>query len=230
MATLSRLKELYVSYIEYEPKTIFHQFFSEVILFLFSWIPTLVGVFLRMIFYQLIFKKAGFISVKNKVEFKDTYNISLGNFVTIKKHAYLNGFSKKGLTINDHCLIEHHAYIKCQGQGGITIGKGSYIGPFTQIISVAPIIIEENVLVSGQCFIISGDHPTKGTGDVSKMVAPAKGIIIGKGSWIGANVKIVDGVKIGKGVIVGAGAVVTRNIPDNAIAVGVPARVIRKRK
>ncbi len=225
-----RFKERYIAYLQYKPKSIFHEFLSETVLFLFSWIPAMLGVVLRMCVYKLIFKKIGLVSIKRKVDFKDSFNISLGNYVTIREYAYLNGFSKNGLKIGDHTEIDRNAYIKCQGEGGIKIGAGSYIGPFTQIISVGPILIEENVLLSGQCFLISGDHPTQGKGDVSKNVKTREGIIIGKGSWIGANVKIVDGIKIGKGVIIGAGAVVTKNIPDNTIAVGVPARVIKLRK
>jgi len=231
MISWKRFKDLYFSYIEYEPKSVFHEFFSEIVLFMFSWMPTLVGVFLRMGFYKMIFKKIGFASIKNDVEFKGVHKISLGNFVTIKKHTYLNGYSKdNGLVIGNHCTLDHYAYLKCQGVNGISIGDGTYIGPFTQIISVAPIKIGENVLIAGQCFIVSGNHPTEGKGDVSKIVKKSKGITIGRGSWIGANVKIVDGVNIGKGVVIGAGAVVTKDIPDNSIAVGVPARVIKKRK
>ena len=61
MGKWKRFKELYYSYIEYEPSSIFHEFFSELILALFSWVPTLLGVFLRMLFYKLVFKKIGFV-------------------------------------------------------------------------------------------------------------------------------------------------------------------------
>lgn len=54
-------------------------------------------------------------------------------------------------------------------------------------------------------------------------------IEIGNDVWIGANVIILDGVRIGNGVILGAGAVVTKDIPDYAIAVGVPAKIIKYR-
>ena len=191
-----------------------------------------MGVALRTIFYKLIFKKIGLASIKNGVEFKAVHKISLGNAVTIKKHSYLNGNTKdySGLILGDHCFLDHYAYIKCQGASGIKIGNGTYIGPFTQIISVGPISIGENCLIAGQCFIVSGDHPTDGTGPINKTVKPANGITIGNGCWIGANVKIVDGVKIGNGVVIGAGSVVTRNIPDNTIAVGCPAHVIKERK
>ncbi|MDQ3796893.1 MAG: acyltransferase, partial [Pseudomonadota bacterium] len=55
------------------------------------------------------------------------------------------------------------------------------------------------------------------------------GIVIGDDVWLGVGVIVLDGVHIGNGAVIGAGAVVTRNVPDNAIAVGIPARVIGTR-
>lgn len=56
------------------------------------------------------------------------------------------------------------------------------------------------------------------------------GVYIGKDVWIGANVVILPGVKIGKNAIIGAGSVVTKNIPDNAIAYGNPAKIVKYRQ
>ena len=55
-------------------------------------------------------------------------------------------------------------------------------------------------------------------------------IVIGDDVWLGAGAVVLDGVRIGKGCIVGAGAVVTKNLPDYAIAVGVPAKVTKMRQ
>ena len=57
----------------------------------------------------------------------------------------------------------------------------------------------------------------------------SKDITIGDGVWIGAGVIVLPGVKIGDRSVIGAGAVVTRDIPSESIAVGVPARVIKSR-
>ena len=55
------------------------------------------------------------------------------------------------------------------------------------------------------------------------------GITIDDDAWLGVGVIVLDGVRIGKGAVIGAGSVVTRDIPDGAIAVGVPAKVLKGR-
>ena len=55
------------------------------------------------------------------------------------------------------------------------------------------------------------------------------GIHISDDAWIGVGVIVLDGVRIGKGAVIGAGSVVTRDVPDNTIVAGVPAKVIRMR-
>ncbi|HEY7220208.1 MAG TPA: DapH/DapD/GlmU-related protein, partial [Candidatus Binatia bacterium] len=57
-----------------------------------------------------------------------------------------------------------------------------------------------------------------------------EGIDIGEDVWIGAGCKVLDGVRIGKGAVIGAGSVVTKNIGSYAVAVGVPATVVRSRR
>ena len=59
-------------------------------------------------------------------------------------------------------------------------------------------------------------------------VSAASPVSIGDGSWIGENVVIQGGVHIGKGAVIGANSVVTTDVPDHAVAVGAPARVVRE--
>jgi len=91
-----------------------------------------------------------------------------------------------------------------QDQGGISIGDGTQIG---HNVTLATLNHDENPARR------SHTHP-----------AP---IIIGQNVWIGSNATITPGVTIGDGAIIAAGAVVTRDIPANMLAGGVPARVIR---
>ena len=55
------------------------------------------------------------------------------------------------------------------------------------------------------------------------------GIVIEDDVWVGAGVRVMDGVRIGRGSVIGAGAVVTKSIPPNSVAVGMPARVVGQR-
>jgi len=58
----------------------------------------------------------------------------------------------------------------------------------------------------------------------------SSGITLGDNVWLGTGTKVLDGVRIGRDVVVGAGAVVTDDLPDGAVAVGMPARVVRRRE
>jgi acetyltransferase-like isoleucine patch superfamily enzyme len=77
--------------------------------------------------------------------------------------------------------------------------------------------IGSNVLVSGHSILIAHDPWKSGE------------IVIEDGAWIGVSSTIIFPVRIGRNAIIGAGSVVTRDIPENAVAVGVPARVIKYR-
>lgn len=92
-----------------------------------------------------------------------------------------------------------------QDQGGITIGDGALIG--------------HNVVLA----TLNHDHNPKYRSDT--IPAP---IIIGKNVWIGANATVLPGVSIGDGAIVAAGAVVTKDVPENTVVGGVPAKIIKK--
>ena len=107
--------------------------------------------------------------------------------------------------MGDHCSVNPFTIL--YGGGGLSIGTGVRIAAHT-------VIIPSNHT--------AGDEKTPlYMKDVS-----AKGIEIGDYAWIGAGCQILDGVRIGRHAIIGAGSVVTSSIPDNATAVGVPARVI----
>ena len=93
--------------------------------------------------------------------------------------------------------------------GGVTIGNDVQFGPGVKLAS--------NHLIPPPGQTISAQPMEK------------KGIHIGDDVWIGANAVILDGVTIGNGCVIGANAVVNKDIPEYSVAVGVPAKVIRKR-
>jgi acetyltransferase-like isoleucine patch superfamily enzyme len=92
------------------------------------------------------------------------------------------------------------------------------------------ISIGEHVAIAPGCAFYSYNHGTDPDELIKRQPIETKGgIKIGDGVWLGFGVIVLDGVSIGSGAIVGAGSVVTEDIPEKAIAVGNPARVILHR-
>lgn len=91
--------------------------------------------------------------------------------------------------------------------------------------------IGDNTSIAANCYIIDSNHGIEKGKLIREQKSAVKGpVVIGEDVWLGAGVKVLSGVHIGNGAVIGAGAVVNSDIPENAVAVGVPARVIRYRK
>ena len=115
--------------------------------------------------------------------------------------------------------------------GRIEIGPAVHLGPYTVIYGHGGVTIGADTLVSMHCRILSSNHtvPPAGTPIRSQPDIPLP-TAIGRDVWLGAGVTILGGVTVGDGCVVGAGAVVTKDLPPNSVAMGVPAAVVRQRK
>lgn len=120
--------------------------------------------------------------------------------------------------------------VKLHGPGAIEIGSGSSINDRTRVVALNRVTIGDDVMIAPDCYIIDVDHHF---GDVARPItqqgydiAP---VVIGDGAWLGAKVIVTKGVNIGRHAVIGAGSVVTKDIPDYAIAGGCPAKIIRVR-
>lgn len=111
----------------------------------------------------------------------------------------------------------------------IRIGRDVLIGMGDWIDGSGGIEIEDEVLLSPYCVIVSSSHTFRDN-SASRGKGKLASTRIGRGSWLGAHVTVAAGVSIGQGVLVGANTAVTEDIPDNVFAGGVPARVIRPRR
>ncbi len=116
------------------------------------------------------------------------------------------------------------------------IGENSYANFNFTCLDCAPVTIGKNVFFGPNVSILTPVHPLrfqernafqKEDGNFTDLEY-AKPITIGDNCWIAGNVTICGGVKIGSGSVIGAGSVVTRDIPENTIAVGVPCKPIRE--
>lgn len=115
----------------------------------------------------------------------------------------------------------------CDNGSRIFVGDNFLANYNVTILDVAPVYIGNYCIIGPGTVITTVNHPMTPMAR-RKYMAIAKPIHIGNDVWIGGNVTIVPGVTIGNNVIVAAGAVVTKDIPDNSLVGGVPAKLIRK--
>lgn len=147
-------------------------------------LPGSIGVGTRLLVYRFALRSCGsglFMKENSVIKFPD--RIDIGDNVGI----------------NDHCWLS--------GDGGISIGSHSRLGPKVTIASFEHRIDDRERTIKSQ----------------GKEYDP---VTIGEDVWIGAGAVVTAGTTIGDGAVIGAGAVVTRDIPEYAIAVGNPAEVI----
>jgi len=191
------------------------------------------GYFLRKTFYGGMFKKAGRGVIYGRgLILRHPGKISFGERVSIDDDVMLDasGAGEKGISLGDGVIVSRNCVI--QGKTGpVMIGDRADIGCNCIFSSVTGIEIGYSTLIAGHCYIGGGryrsdrrDIPIMDQGSYSE--GP---VIIGEDVWLGAGVIVLDGVRIGRGSIIGAGSVVTREIPEYSVAVGVPARVVGTR-
>ena len=133
--------------------------------------------------------------------------ITVGDDSYLSSHSILNTFDG-WITLGSNCTVNSYAIL--YGHGGLQIGNDVRIAPQVMIMPMNHIFADPSV-------------------SVRKQGIEAQGIVIEDDVWLGAGAVVLDGVTIGKGSIIGAGAVVSKNIPPYSVAVGVPAKVKKKR-
>jgi acetyltransferase-like isoleucine patch superfamily enzyme len=141
----------------------------------------------------------------------------------------------EGFTTGHHCRFDLLGE-EDDNSKKLIIGKNCKLGDNVHIVANEKVIIGDNCLMASKIFISDtshGDYSNK-TINSSPDVPPDERplymtpVSIGNNVWIGENVCILLGVKIGEGCIIGANSVVNRDVPDNCIVVGSPARVVKK--
>jgi len=149
------------------------------------------------------------------------------------KIGFPSTISKPNLIeIGNNVFIREHAWLNCEdknyGATTLRIGSGIYIGRFLHLNAKKSVIIEDNVLISDRVFITDHHHGfSKREPIINQPLPDAKKVKLKKGCWIGVGAVINPGITIGNNSIVGANSVVTKDVPDNVIVGGVPAKFIR---
>lgn len=118
-------------------------------------------------------------------------------------------------------------YCRIGGDPKITIGNNFYCNAYCHFLG--EITFGNDVMIGPKTIIWGRDHGMKMGIPMKKQPHNRAPIIIKDDVWIGANAIILKGITIGKGAVIGAGSVVTKDVPDYAIVVGNPAKVVKYR-
>lgn len=170
--------------------------------------------------------------VSLRADIRGWQNIVLGSAVRVDAYAVLDAasYGVGRLLVGNRTEIHRYAILACYG-GEITIGEDCSVNPFCVLYGHGGLHIGKQVRIAAHTVIIPANHSFD---DVHRPIMcqteTRLGISIGDDVWIGTGARILDGVRIGRGAVIGAGAVVSRDVPEFAVAVGVPARVIRDRR
>jgi len=210
----------------------------EILINFFGLVPGAAGLVLRKFTHKHLFASVG-----NNVVFgrnltvRYPHEIQIGNNVIIDDNCLLDakGIEKRGIILNDNIIIGRNSSLICK-EGRIVVGSNTQITFDVSIIMVTgDLFIGEGVGIGAGTRIVGGNHPV--SSEIDEEAGPewlkppiSNGIKVKDRALIGANVTILDGVTIGRNTIVGAGSLVTKDLPENVVAVGIPARIIRERK
>lgn len=157
-----------------------------------------------------------------------------GQGAFIGDYSYLNCYSRGGVRLGRNVTIREFAWLqltsKLDSPGDcIEIGDDTYIGPRSILGAAAPLRIGQRCQIGANVSFVAESHLFTADDEIFSQGVSRKGITVGDDCWIGNNAVILDGVEIGSGTVVGAATVVTKSLPAQVVAVGVPARVIRAR-
>jgi len=161
----------------------------------------------------------------NRVHFGP--NVFIGDRVII----YQDDKDEGSVELGERVHIYGETFIQTGSRGSLKIGDNSHIHPRCQINAyMSNIYIGSEVQIAPNCAFYPYNHGIAPGKLIQEQPIESKGdIVIEDDAWLGFGVIVLDDVHIGKGAVVGAGSVVSKNIPDGAIAVGNPARVVKMR-
>ena len=205
----------------------------ELVMLLCARIPGAMGMLLRKIFYPTVLGKTGRgVVFGTDVWLRHPLKIEIGDGSIIDDGALLDakGADNKGIKIGRGCYIGRGSILSCK-EGDIILEDYANISTWCNISSNSRIVIGEKSLLGPYASVFATMHNFD---DVERPILDqgwsSKGVAIGKNCWLGARVSVLDGVSIGDNTVVGAGAVVAKDLPENVVALGAPAKPVKERR
>jgi maltose O-acetyltransferase len=147
---------------------------------------------------------------------------TLAGSIWVPPSIRLSMLRLSGITVG-RCIVRDG--LRVLGDG-LVVGDGVFINSDCYVEAEAPVVIEGGVSIGVGAQLLTVSHEI---GAASKRAGESTfgAISLGAGCWLGARVTVLPGVRIGRGAIVGAGSVVNRDVKDNTVVAGVPARELR---
>lgn len=205
----------------------------ELVMLLSSWVPGALGLALRAKLYPVILGRVGRNVVFGmNVTLRHPHKIFIGDNVVIDDQCCLDakGTDNTGITIGDGVFIGRNTILSCKN-GDIVIEDKANLGFNCEIFSASRVRVGKSILMAAYTYLVGGDHLYDRVDiPVLEQGRTARGIDVDDHVWLGTHVVVTDGSRIGRDAIIGAGAVVVGEIPEFAIATGIPARVVRDRR
>jgi len=204
----------------------------EAVVTLVSWVPGALGLVLRKVAYPWLLGASGRnVTFGQGVVLRHPAKIRIGDDVVVDDLVVLDakGATNRGITIGNGVFLGRGTILSCK-DGDIVLGDHTNIGFHCEVFSASTVTVGRHGLFAAYTYLVGGGHEfERADVPVIDQDRSSRGITLGDNVWLGTGTKVLDGVRIGTGVVVGAGAVVTDDLPEGAIAVGIPARVVRRR-
>ncbi len=149
-----------------------------------------------------------------------------GRACDVRRRLTLRQYPGGQVAFGERCVLDNDLTIECWGR--LRVGDRVIFGHHCTLAARESILIGDDSMLAEMVSIRDHDHafddPTRPYREQGVVCAPVR---IGRNVWLGAKVTVLKGITIGDNSVVGANAVVTRDLPANCLAAGVPARVLR---
>jgi acetyltransferase-like isoleucine patch superfamily enzyme len=205
----------------------------ELICGLFGGMPGALGLWLRGRLYRSLFGAVGRDVVFGRnLTLRHPHKIRIGSGVVLDDQCMLDakGAGNAGIVLEDGVFLGRNSILVCK-DGDIHLGRRVNVSYFCEIFSSNRVSVGENTLIAAYCYLMSGgayDYESPVPMADQELFGSAGPLEVGPDCWLGAKCVVMDGASIGAGSVIGAGAVVTRPVPPRTVAVGVPARVVKR--
>jgi acetyltransferase-like isoleucine patch superfamily enzyme len=195
-----------------------------------------LGLFLRNKMYPWLLRSCGRnVIFGHNVNLRHPHKITIGDGVVVDDNVLLDakGETNDGIALGDGVFIGRNSILSCKN-GDISLGRNTNIGFNCILATTNSIRLGEDNIVAAYTYFVGGgnyqydhiDRPMREMYDYE-----GKGGVETKNNvWVAAHCTLLDGVVIGEGCVIAAGSVVAKSLPPDTIAMGIPAKAVRKRK